>query len=121
MVDETLPHEGLLSIGRANLQSCSHSKSRVARAAAAEAYMPLHYAPGDAYQFDWCHEVVLINGVTATVKVAHVRLCHSRMVLPAPTCATNWGLGPGDAQWQIVRYSLGARRRVGHARHLMQL
>ena len=42
--------------------------------------MPLSFAPGEAYQFDWSHEVVLINGVTVTVKVAHVRLCHSRML-----------------------------------------
>jgi len=37
-------------------------------------------APGEAYQFDWSHEIVLINGTTVTVKVAHVRLCHSRML-----------------------------------------
>src|SRR6059058_4455770 len=49
-------------------------------AAAAEAYVPLSFAPGEAYQFDWSHEVVLINGTTVTVKVAHVRLCHSRML-----------------------------------------
>ncbi len=42
--------------------------------------MPLSFAPGEAYQFDWSHEIVLINGVTVTVKVAHVRLCHSRML-----------------------------------------
>jgi hypothetical protein len=36
--------------------------------------------PGEAYQFDWSHEVVVISGVTVTVKVAHVRLCHSRMM-----------------------------------------
>jgi hypothetical protein len=48
--------------------------------ATAEAYVPLSFAPGEAYQFDWSHEVVLINGVTVTVKVAHVRLCHSRML-----------------------------------------
>src|SRR5499427_4007722 len=48
-------------------------------AATAEAYVPLSFASGEAYQFDWSHEVVLINGVTVTVKVAHVRLCHSRM------------------------------------------
>jgi transposase len=44
------------------------------------AFVPLSFAPGEAYQFDWSHEVVLINGVTVTVKVAHVRLCHSRML-----------------------------------------
>jgi transposase len=46
----------------------------------AEAYVPLSFAPGEAYQFDWSHEVILLNGVTVTVKVAHVRLCHSRML-----------------------------------------
>ena len=49
-------------------------------AATAEAYIPLYYAPGEAYQFDWSHDVVLIAGVTVTVKVAHIRLCHSRMM-----------------------------------------
>jgi transposase len=55
-------------------------KWRIERGAAtAEAYVPLSFAPGEAYQFDWSHEIVLIGGVTTTVKVAHVRLCHSRM------------------------------------------
>src|SRR5437016_9665355 len=49
-------------------------------AATAEAFVPLSFAPGEAYQFDWSHEIVLINGVRVTVKVAHVRLCHSRML-----------------------------------------
>ena len=47
--------------------------------AAAQAYIPLTFAPGEAYQFDWSHETVLINGVTIVVKAAHMRLCHSRM------------------------------------------
>ena len=42
--------------------------------------MPLTFAPGEAYQFDWSHEIVVMDGVTTTVKVAHVRLCHSRMM-----------------------------------------
>jgi transposase len=45
----------------------------------AEAYVPLSFAPGEAYQFDWSHEYVVIDGVTITAKVAHLRLCHSRM------------------------------------------
>src|ERR1700737_3689745 len=49
-------------------------------AVTAEAYVPLTFAPGEAYQFDWSHETVLINGTTVTVKGAHVRLCHSRMM-----------------------------------------
>jgi transposase len=48
-------------------------------AATAAAYVPLSFAPGEAYQFDWSHEIVVVGGVTTTVKVSHVRLCHSRM------------------------------------------
>src|SRR5271157_1327581 len=48
--------------------------------ATATAYVPLSFAPGEAFQFDWSHEVVLLSGVTVIVKVAHVRLCHSRML-----------------------------------------
>jgi transposase len=48
--------------------------------ATATAYVPLTFAPGEAYQFDWSHEVVLLSGVTVIVKVAHIRLCHSRML-----------------------------------------
>jgi transposase len=47
----------------------------------APAFVPLSFAPGEAYQFDWSHEIVLLNGVTVTVKVAHMRLCHSRMMV----------------------------------------
>ena len=46
----------------------------------AEAYVPLSFAPGEAYQFDWSHEIVVVQGATTTLKVAHVRLCHSRML-----------------------------------------
>jgi hypothetical protein len=30
----------------------------------ADAYVPLCFAPGEAYQFDWSHECVVIDGVT---------------------------------------------------------
>ena len=53
---------------------------RERQAVVAEAYVPLSFAPGEAYQFDWSHEVVLINGTTVRIKVAHVRLCYSRML-----------------------------------------
>ena len=46
----------------------------------AAAFVPLSFDPGEAYQFDWSHEIALINGTTMTVKVAHVRLRHSRML-----------------------------------------
>ena len=52
---------------------------RAARGVPTEAFVPLSFAPGEAYQFDWSHEIVVLGGVTTKVKVAHVRLCHSRM------------------------------------------
>jgi transposase len=53
-------------------------RARVAVSAAA--YVPLSFAPGEAYQFDWSHEMVVMAGAAMVVKVAHVRLCHSRMM-----------------------------------------
>jgi transposase len=57
----------------------ARTRRRARGAATSEAYVPLSFAPGEAYQFDWSHEIVVLNGVTTLVKVAHVRLCHSRM------------------------------------------
>lgn len=47
------------------------------------AYIPLYFAPGEAYQFDWSEEVVELGGVVQTVKVAQFRLCYSRMLFLA--------------------------------------
>jgi transposase len=45
----------------------------------AEAYVPLTFAPGEAYEFDWSHEFMILAGTTTRVKVAHMRLAYSRM------------------------------------------
>lgn len=49
-----------------------------AGAGSGEAFIPLHFAAGDALQFDWSEERVVLGGVERSVKVAHFRLCHSR-------------------------------------------
>lgn len=54
---------------------------RSQRTTPSDAYIPLSFEPGEAYQFDWSHETVILGGVTTAVKVAHIRLCHSRMFL----------------------------------------
>lgn len=54
-------------------------KQRTA-AVSSSAFVPLSFDPGEAFQFDWSHEIVVIDGITITLKVAHVRLCHSRMM-----------------------------------------
>ena len=44
------------------------------------AYIPLFFSPGEAYQFDWSQETVELAGIVQTVKVAQFRLCYSRLM-----------------------------------------
>jgi len=82
----------------------------------AAAYVPLSFAPGEAYQFDWSPEVVVLAGVTVIVKAAHVRLCHSRVpfvcVYPRKTQETVFDLTDGlpDAGVQATGSPPSSRR-----------
>jgi transposase len=42
------------------------------------AYVPLIFAPGEAFQFDWSEDWFKIGGKSTKVQVAHFKLCHSR-------------------------------------------
>ena len=44
-----------------------------------KAYIPQSFDPGEAFQFDWSYELVDLGGLPVQVKVAHFRLCYSRM------------------------------------------
>ena len=46
----------------------------------AEAYVQLTFRAGRSLPVRRSHEIVVIDGVTMTVKVANIRLCHSRMM-----------------------------------------
>jgi transposase len=43
-----------------------------------KAFVPLSFAPGEAFQFDWGYEPIELGGVNVQIKVAQFRLCHSR-------------------------------------------
>ena len=43
-----------------------------------DAFIPLFFTAGDALQFDWSEEYVLLGGAEQKIRVAHFRLCHSR-------------------------------------------
>ena len=47
-----------------------------------KAFVPLSFAPGEAFQFDWGYEQIELGGCNVRVKIAQFRLCHSR----APFC-----------------------------------
>jgi transposase len=42
------------------------------------AYVPLHFELGEAFQFDWSEERLLIGGVWRKILAAHLKLCASR-------------------------------------------
>jgi transposase len=42
------------------------------------AYVPLAFAPGEAFQFDWSEDWFKIDGKSTKVQIAHFKLCHSR-------------------------------------------
>jgi len=41
-------------------------------------YVPLQFAPGEAFRFDWSEDWVKLNGVSTKLQIAHVKLCYSR-------------------------------------------
>ena len=49
------------------------------RPARKDAYIPLSFESGDAYQFDWSEEEVELGGGVQRIKLAHFRLSYSRM------------------------------------------
>ena len=42
------------------------------------AYVPLKFELGEAYQFDWSEESLVIGGIYRKIQVAHLKLCASR-------------------------------------------
>lgn len=43
-----------------------------------KAFVPLVFAPGEAFQFDWSYEQIELGGANVKIKIAQFRLCHSR-------------------------------------------
>jgi transposase len=42
------------------------------------AFVPLAFGPGEAFQFDWSEEGLVVGGVYYRLQVAHMKLCSSR-------------------------------------------
>ena len=79
-------HEDLAALGYAGGYDAVRRYAKAWRRrrrllAPSQAYVPLSFDPGEAYQFDWSHEFARLAGATTRVKAAHMRLCYSRMQL----------------------------------------
>src|SRR3546814_5725786 len=44
-------------------------------------FVPLSFAPGEAFQFDWSEDWAIIGGVRTKLQVAHFKLSFSRAFL----------------------------------------
>jgi hypothetical protein len=86
--------------------------------ATVEAFIPLSFSPGEAYQCDWSRQIVVLNGVATTGKVAHMRLCRSRMTFgrayPGQTQETAFAVHE-----RALAFFKGARQR-GICNNLMK-
>ena len=78
---------------------------------ATDAFIPLSFDPGEAYQFDWSHEMVELGGMPQKIKVAHFRLSHSRkpFVVAYPRESLEMVL---DAHMRALTFYQGIPRKV---------
>jgi len=73
-------------------------------------FIPLAFAAGEAYQFDWSYETVELGGQVQPVKVAHLRLCHSRVFLAVAYLREAQEM-VFDAHWRAFQLWGGVPRR----------
>ena len=92
-----------------------------------KAFIPLSFQIGDALQFDWSEEHVVLGGVEQKIKVAHFRLCYSRktFVVAYPNESQEMVLDGGvprrviiDNPKTMVTYVSRSKDRVFHSRFL---
>ena len=43
-------------------------------------FVPLTFAPGDAFQFDWSEDSAVINGERTKLQIAQFKLCHLSLI-----------------------------------------
>ena len=54
------------------------AQQEAARTVGRGVFVPLVFAPGDAFQFDWSEDWAMIEGERVKLQVAHAKLCYSR-------------------------------------------
>jgi len=56
-------------------------------------FVSLHFAPGDAFQFDWSEDFAVLGGERTKLQMAHIKLSHSRAFLLRATAGYATGTG----------------------------
>jgi transposase len=73
-------------------------------------FVPLEFAPGEAQQFDWSTETAELDGVVTRLKVAQIKLCHSRMTLRVAYLSESHEM-LFDAHWRAFEFFGGIPSR----------
>ena len=79
-------HSDLLQLGytgsydrvAAFARAWRQAQQEAKKTAAKNTFVPLSFAPGEAFQFDWSEDYAVINGINTKLQIAHFRLSHSR-------------------------------------------
>ncbi|VVQ26035.1 hypothetical protein PS928_06326 [Pseudomonas fluorescens] len=74
------------------------------------AFVPLTFALGEAFQFDWSEEGLLIGGLFRRIQVSHMKLCASRAF---------WLVA--QARYDLARWQMGIRRAVAQRHNGLSL
>jgi transposase len=106
---DTLAEEGF-SGSYPTLQRAVRSWKAQRERDGARVFIPLVFAPGEAYQFDWSYETVELSGQVQAVKVAHLRLAHSRVFLAVAYLREAQEM-VFDAHWRAFQLWGGVPRR----------
>ncbi len=73
-------------------------------------FVPLHFDPGEAFQFDWSEDFAVLGGERTKLQMAHIKLSHSRaFLLRAYPLQTHEMLF--DAHWHAFRVFGGIPER----------
>lgn len=81
----------------------------------AKALVPLSFELGEAFQFDWSEEGLLVGGVFYKLQVAHLKLCASRAFWLVPAT----GAWP-QTYWGTDRHRRGAASANKHSQMLQR-
>ncbi len=73
-----LGYDGSYGRVAAFVRAWKSERQRDAQSAGRGTFVPLVFAPGEAFQFDWSEDWALLGGKQTKLQVAHTKLSHSR-------------------------------------------
>ena len=75
---KALGYEGSYGRVAAFVRDWKDERQREAQTSGRGTFVPLVFAPGEAFQFDWSEEWAILGGERVKLQVAHTKLSHSR-------------------------------------------